>query len=245
MNNSYSEGVLVKNDITGEVLTIDTMVKIIRTEVTKLWASYPKLNHYYEIDDVVQDIVCYYFSPMKKLSTIRLLHYSELYNCSIQYLVNLFRLTSRQWLNMLCRNRDVKNDPISLNMKVNKDSLDGKIMELQDFVKDESVKYDLLDSEFFTDVMDALHKHNFNSLFRKECKRIHKERGKLNFKYTLDDFRNDSAKMEEVMSLTLRQRSFLLDFLDGYTKVELRVKYKDFYKLMKAIKLILKRRVES
>ena len=244
-NNSYSEGVLVKNEVTGEVLTVDTMVRVIRYEVGRLFLRYSNLKNYYEIDDVVQDIVCYYFSPMKKVSTIRLIHYSELYNNNIQYLINLFKLTSRQWLNMLCRNRDVKNNPISLNTRVNKNSLDDKVMELQDFIKDESCFTRFTDKEFFTDVFSELHKYNFDKIFNVEYRRLQKEKRTISYERALNIFMNDAEKMEEVMLATIRQRDFLMDFLGGYTKAELKVKYKDFNRLMRIIKLVLKRRVES
>ena len=244
-NNSYSEGVLVKNDLTGEILTVDMMVRVIRNEVKKLFISYSNLHRYYELDDVVQDIVCYYFSPMKKVPKIRLVHYSELYDNNIQYLINLFKLTSRQWLNMLCRNRDVENNPVSLNTMVGSTLSDGKIMVLQDFVKDESVISRVSDKEFLADVFAELHKYNFDLLFSKECKRLAKSRDRISYSTALDIFMHDSDKMNEVMENTLRQRSFLLDFLDGYTKAELRSKYSDFNRLMKVIKLVLKRSVES
>lgn len=244
-NNSYSEGVLVKNEVTGEVLTIDMMVRVIRTEVKKLFMTYSNLHRYYELDDVVQDIVCYYFSPMKKVPKIRLVHYSELYDNNIQYLINLFKLTSRQWLNMLCRNRDVENNPISLNTIVGSTLTDDKVVELQDFIKDKSVISRTLDREFLEDVFTELYKYNFDLLFSKECKRLANSRSKISYSVALDNFLNDSDKMNEIMENTLRQRSFLLDFLNGYTKVELRSKYSDFNRLMKVIKLVLKRSVES
>ena len=259
-NNSYSEGVLVKNELTGEVLTVDLMIKTIRSEVSKFYYSYSNLRRYYELEDIVQDIVCYYFSPMKKIPKTRLVHYSELYDNNIKYLINLFKLTSRQWLNMLCRNRDVQNNPISLNTVItNKAKLDGHVTELQDLIKDDSCVSTislLLDKEFISEVVEDLKQHNFDVAYKKEY-RVRKLAAKLDalnnnekfkdstFDFTKSDFRQDTTKMKELDLLVERQYELILDIIDGCSKVELRSKYPDFSSLLKVIKIILERRIES
>lgn len=232
--NSYSEGVLVKNDLTGEVLTIDKMVSIIRSEVRKSYYSYSHLRRSYDLDDVVQDIVCYYFSPMKKQPVTRLVHYSELYNNNINYLTNLFKLTSRQWLNMLCRNKDVKNNPLSLNTVVSK--FDENLGELQDFIKDDTCASVLLEKELLTDLLRDLHIYNCNQVFKKFGGNV-----------TYTKFYSNPYNMIEVAKLTSRQENLIMDFLNGYSKVELKLKYEDYPQLLKAIKFVLgkRKRVES
>jgi hypothetical protein len=237
-NNSLSEGVLVKNEATGEVLTIDMMIKTVRSEVGRLYPTYPYVKQYFELDDIVQDIICYYFSPMKKVNKTRLLHYSELYDCNIKYLTNLFKLTSRQWLNMLCRNMDVKNNPVSLNTVVSMhEKFDSSMAELQDFIKDDSLKDILDEQDLFNDILTSLHDYNFYTLYSK-LKKLHKNN------YSVSRFYMDPMNLIKVQEATSRQESLLRDILKGFSKAELKSKYKDFNKIWKVLKFVLELRME-
>lgn len=240
MNSSYSEGVLVKNANTGEVLTIDMMINTIKGELSKHFYNYPSLVSHYDMEDVLQDVVCYYFSSMKKTDKMRLTHYSELYDNNINYLINLFKLTSRQWLNMLCRGNEIKANPISLNSMVTNSSksFGDSSCELQDLVKDNTLDKLLDDNEFLIDMQRLLHEYNVKTLytkFKKTC------RGRSDY----CSFISNPNNLIEVQRLTSRQYSLLEDFLEGFSKAELKRKYDDYARLFKVLKLVLTKRVEN
>ena len=225
MNTIIETDVIVKNE-GGEILTYVDMQEIIRKEVSKFYYKYSAIRAHYDIEDIVDEVCLYYLSPMKHFDSTRLNHYVEKYNGDIKHLKNLFKLTSRQWLNMVLRDKQIKHKDVSLNNVIS--GMDDKLVELQDLMSDDSIDIEsrLREEEFLNDILADLRFYNLMYM----CNYIKDKSVKIT---SLDI---------DVDRLTQLHLSLLKDIIAGYKVKELKSKYEDYEYLITGVREVLNKK---
>lgn len=229
----------VHNDVImeyeGGIFTYTDMYELIKKEISKIYFSYAALRVDYTIDDLTNDVMLTYMSPMKSTGENRLQHYLDKYQGDINHLKNLFKLSARQQLNMALRNKHIKYKGFSLNTVVS--HTDDNIIEYQDLLVDESIDFDtkLEEQDFINSLIKDLDEYNKRNMYMIS---LEKQQVKSRLEFILDP-----NNLINVAMLTEKHKQMIIDLLNGYKVYELKTKYKKDYKyLMDGIKAVLQER---
>ena len=228
----------IVQDSRGNSLTFADMQGIIRKEVSKFYNSYKVLQADYEVDDIVDEVCLYYLSPMKRTGEIRLEHYVNTHPGDINYLKNLLKLTSRQWLNCVVRDKHIKHKELSLNSIIS--NADDKVVELQDLIADDSIDIEakVQEKDFLVGIVKDLREYNVMYLYNK-AKVVAEKKNKT---LTQLEFICNTHNLIDVHKLTEAHLNLIKDLIAGYKSKELKVKYKDYAYLINGVKQVLSKR---
>ena len=233
MNSIIKTDVIVKNE-GGNTLTYSDMQELIRKEVSRFYYKYSAIKSEYEIDDIVDEVCLYYFSPMKHFDETRLDHYVKKYNGDINHLKNLFKLTSRQWLNLVLRDKHVKNKEFSLNSIIT--GVDDKVVEFQDLLVDETIDLEakLKEEEFLNELLIDLREYNLTHLYNQAQSK--------NTMLKKLEFICNPYNMIDAHKLTETHLCLIRDIIAGYQSKELKAKYSNYKYLMDSMTEVLSHR---
>lgn len=231
--NQITKNDVIVQDEGGNLLTYADMRELIRKEVSKDYCKYKVLRSSYDIDDIVNDVCLYYLSPMKHYNETRLSHYVNKHK-GVAYIKNLIKLTSRQWVGCVLRDKHVKHNAYSLNTVLS--DADNRFVEFQDLIVDETIDLDARFNErdFLVDIIKDLREYNKKYLF--SCARQKDESlSELEFICSVQN----NLKIGELNEMHYK---LIQDLIYGYKVKDLKKKYTEFNYLMNSLKEVLSKK---
>lgn len=238
MNNTNNTEELLKT----VDLTLDDIIRIVKEGVNGRYRSFKLLRELTTKEDLEQDVLLYYLSPMKSTGDIRLNHYIKQYP-DRQHIINIIKQTSYQIPIIFLNSSPVVNRPIlSIDQKL-KDT-DATLEDIMPDRKAETAIYDNASRIDLGNVLaEKLKEFNFQYLKDKyEGKKRHSYSANslpllLNIPYYIDTYNMADDK-------TLTQLLIINDLCLGFSKKELAKKYDTFEEDLKIIKQVLKKELK-
>lgn len=210
-----------------EQFSEEFFVSFVRNELSKYYYSYPKVREMFELDDIVQDVIMWYYQPMKN-GEQRLAHY--LSKCGFNHFCNHLRSSLKQTIPALLRYSFMKNIPMSLNVPIDRDN---ETTEFLDMIADKSESSDSLVQ--FSDLLMQIKK----SLQETRTISLYKEALKSNPSLSYNEFRIYPSTILSVWPIVREQINIVQDLMNGYKSTELRLKYKDFDILLQGVRSVV------
>lgn len=214
--------------------TEEAFINFIRMELAKQYYRYPAVRSMFELDDIVYDVVLWYYQPMKN-GEQRLAHYLKAGN--MNHFWNTLKYGLQQTIPALLRYNYMKNIPLSLNAPL--DQFEEETGEFLDTVKDEteSIESKVQFDDTLQKIFEALKEANKQKLFKEEKKN--------NPNLTKIEFSLDTSNIIYLGYVLEDQKNIILDLVRGFSKKELREKYEFFDNNITFIKSIIKAYYES
>lgn len=206
--------------------TEEYFMQFIKDELSKDYYHYPAVRGMFELDDLVQDTVMWYYQPMRN-GEQRLAHYLKLYEGDMPHFWNTLKYGLKQTIPALMRYNFMKNIPMSLNVPLDSDD---ESVEFLDVVPDasESIFSQVECTDTLTQIKNTLREENI--------KRIYKEAMKDNRDLNYMEFRLYPTTIIKVGSRTSEQLNIITDLLSGFKASELRLKYSEFDRMLNEIR---------
>ena len=216
----------------GINMSIDDVYDIIKKGVANRFKMMPQLWGYDTVEDLAQNLMVYYLSPMKSTGEIRLNYYIKKYN-NKSHIENQIRLSAYQTPLCQARRKEIKNRPISYEVAFNQsNNNDDNAISLKETIADEYVKVKFEENLILEDLINAL-TETLNQL-NLDYLREHSKKDSLSF---LTDMNNYIL----VCNQTKMQLSLLRDLYHGYKRCELNKKYSNYTKQINILKDALSR----
>lgn len=107
------------------------LLNVVTEALTKEYYKYPIVQSQYQVEDLIQDCVAWFYEPMRSTKEQRLQHYINTYETK-QHIENMIRFGCKQYIPALLRLNSMKYIPLSLNNSV--DSTDDESIEFLDMI---------------------------------------------------------------------------------------------------------------
>ena len=206
--------------------TEEYFMQFVKEILAKDYYRYPAVMGMFELDDLVQDTVMWYYQPMRN-GEQRLAHYLKLYEGDMKHFWNTLKCGLKQTIPALMRYNFMKNIPMSLNVPLDSDD---ESIEFLDALPDTSES--LFSQVQYDDTLTQIK----NTLREENIKRIYKEAMKDNPNLNYMEFRLYPMTIIQIGPRTAEQYNIITDLLAGYKMTELRAKYSEFDKMLTEIR---------
>lgn len=207
-----------------EQFTEAFFIEFVSNELAKQYYRYPKVQGMYELDDLVQDVIMWYYQPMRN-GEQRLAHYLKLYD--LQHFCNHLRFSLQQYIPALLRYNHMKYIPMSLNVPLD---YDNESTEFIDMIADETESYE--SKLTFIDTFDEIKR----ALKESNTRKLYKEAKRLDPNLCYDEFKVYPTTITEIGPILRDQLNIISDLLHGYKPSELRNKYTNYDSLLRCVK---------
>lgn len=226
MNQNITETEKLLNNIG---MSINDIYDIAKKGIANRFKMVPQLWGYDTVDDLTQNLVTYYLSPMKSTGEIRLNYYIKKYNDK-SHIENQIRLSAYQTPFVAARKKEIKNRPISYDQDFG--AINDNVVSIRETIADEYIKVkfeeNLVIEDLITSLTETLNQLNLDYL------RAHSKENELTFLINMNNYRT-------VYSQTKIQLNLLKDLYYGYRRCELNKKYSNYNKQIMILKDALSR----
>lgn len=206
-------------------MSIEEMQDIIKKGVANRFKHMSQLWGYDTVDDLSQNLILYYLSPMKTTGEIRLNYYIKKYNDK-KHIENQIRLAAYQSPICRARRQEIKNRPVSFDQEYSLTNNNGAL-SFEETIEDEhmTMKFEdnLLLEDLITELTETLNQINLDYL-KKQSKK-----DSLSFLIDMNNY-------VLVTNQTKIQLNILKDLFYGYKRCELNKKYSNYNKQITIIK---------
>jgi len=216
MNQNITETEQLLNSIGMSIMEVQDIIK---KGVANRFKSMVQLWGYDTVEDLSQNLMLYYLSPMKSTGEIRINYYIKKFGDKA-HIENMIRLSAYQAPICQARRKEIKNRPISIDQAFSVDE-DNAQMTSEENIIDESAMIQLEDNLNFEDLINNL-TEILNQINLEGLKRQSKK----------DDlsFLIDMNNYILVCKQTKTQLNLLKDLFYGYKRGELHTKYSNYKK---------------
>lgn len=202
-------------------------MQFVRQVLAPQYNRYPVVQGMFELDDLVMDVVLWYYQPTRK-GIVRLNYYMEQCNNNINHFYNHLKRGLGQYIPALLRYNFMKNIPSSLNLPL--DSTDSESTEIIDMIEDKSESIDSIVQ--FNDTLN----HIKGALKESLTLKLYADAKKKDPSIKYNEFCIYPTTIITVWPTVRNQLNIINDLTNGYKASELRMKYEDYDKLIQGIK---------
>ena len=147
-------------------MSIEDIYDIIKKGVANRFKIMKQLWGYDTVDDLSQNLILYYLSPMKTTGEIRLNYYIKKYNDK-KHIENQIRLAAYQSPICRARRQEIKNRPVSFDQEYSLTN-NNSVLSFEETIEDEhtTVKFEdnLLLEDLITELTETLNQINLDYL---------------------------------------------------------------------------------
>lgn len=213
-----------------EQFSEEYFMQFIRQELAKQYYRYPAVQGMFELDDLVMDVVLWYYQPTRK-GIVRLNYYMQQCNYNLNHFYNHLKYGLRQYVPALLRYNFMQNIPTSLNVPLDNES---ESTEFIDMLADEK---EAVDSQIsFNDTLDNIKALLESQLKKSLTMKLYKEAKESNPSISYNEFCIYPTTIVKVWPIVRNQMNIIKDLSDGYKASELREKYENYDNLIKILK---------
>ena len=213
-----------------EQFSEEYFMQFVRQELAKQYYKYPVVQGMFELEDLVMDVVLWYYQPTRK-GIVRLNYYMEQCNNNLNHFYNHLKYGLRQYVPALLRYNFMQNIPTSLNVPLDYDS---ESTEFIDMVADEG---ESIESQIsFGDTLDNIKVLLEAQLKKSLTMKLFKEAKASNPMLSYKEFSIYPTTIVKVWPTVRNQINIIKDLSDGYKASELREKYENYDSLIQTVK---------
>ena len=213
-----------------EQFSEEYFMQIVRQELAKQYYKYPAVQGMFELEDLVMDVVLWYYQPTRK-GIVRLNYYMQQCNNNLNHFYNHLKYGLKQYVPALLRYNFMQNIPTSLNVPLDNES---ESTEFIDMVVDET---EAVDSQVsFNDTLNNIKALLETQLKKSLTMKLYKEAKMSNPSISYNEFSIYPTTIVKVWPAVRNQINIIKDLSDGYKASELREKYENYDSLIKTVK---------